>query len=204
MNSKVTILILAAGSSSRMGKIKQLLPWKDSTLLEHTIKIAKLSKANQVIVVLGSNARLIKETIKTKTNNVIFLENTEWKLGMGTSISCGVNYLLDHNNDADAVLVLLADQALIDTEYIDEMINMHDNRKIELIGTRYGDKIGVPALFKRTYFTDLQKLDGDNGAQHILNKSGDKVHVLNPLGKVYDVDTLEDYNKLLKLSNNQE
>jgi len=201
MNSRVTILILAAGSSSRMGKIKQLLPWKDSTLLEHTIKIAKSSKANQLIVILGSNARLIKETIKTKTNNVIFLENTEWKSGMGTSISCGVNYLLDLNNDTDAVLILLADQALIDTEYLDEIIGIYSNSKIELIGSRYGDKIGVPALFKRTYFTDLQKLDGDNGAQLILNKCTNKVHVLNPLGKVYDVDTLEDYNKLLKMSN---
>lgn len=201
MNSKVTILILAAGSSSRMGKIKQLLPWKDSTLLEHTIKIAKSSKANQLIVILGSNARLIKETIKTKTNNVIFLENTEWKSGMGTSISCGVNYLLDLNNDTDAVLILLADQALIDTEYLDEIIGIYSNSKIELIGSRYGDKIGVPALFKRTYFTDLQKLDGDNGAQLILNKCTNKVHVLNPLGKVYDVDTLEDYNNLLKMSN---
>ncbi len=203
MNSKVTILILAAGSSSRMGKIKQLLPWKDSTLLEHTIKIAKLSKANQVIVVLGSNAQLIKETINTKTNNVIFLENTEWKLGMGTSISCGVNYLLDLNNDTAAALILLADQALIDTDYIDEIISIYSNRKIGLIGARYGDKIGVPALFKRSYFTDLQKLDGDNGAQHLLNKSGDKVFVLNPLEKIYDVDTLEDYNKLLKMSNDQ-
>ncbi|WP_297703805.1 nucleotidyltransferase family protein [uncultured Eudoraea sp.] len=201
MNSKVTIVILAAGSSSRMGKIKQLLPWKDSTLLEHTIKIAKSSKANQLIVILGSNARLIKETIKIKTNNVIFLENTEWKSGMGTSISCGVNYLLDHNNDTDAVLILLADQALIDTEYLDEIIGIYSNSKIELIGSRYGDKIGVPALFKRTYFTDLQKLDGDNGAQLILNKCGDKVHVLNPLEKIYDVDTLEDYNNLLKMSN---
>ncbi len=203
MNSKVTILILAAGSSSRMGKIKQLLPWKDSTLLEHTIKIAKLSKANQVIVVLGSNAQLIKETINTKTNNVIFLENTEWKLGMGTSISCGVNYLLDLNNDTDAALILLADQALIDTEYLNEMIDLYNSGKIELIGTRYADKIGVPALFERIYFTDLQKLDGDHGAQLFLKKLGDKVFGLNPLGKAYDVDTLEDYNKLLKMSNNK-
>lgn len=201
MNSKVTILILAAGSSSRMGKIKQLLPWKDSTLLENTIKIAKLSKASEVLVVLGSNARLIKETIKT--DNVIFLENTNWKFGLGTSISCGINFIINNNKDTDAVLVLLADQALIDTEYLNEMIDLYNNRKIELIGTRYADKIGVPALFKRVYFTDLKKLDGDNGAQLFLKKFGDKVFGLNPLGKAYDVDTLEDYDKLLKMSENK-
>lgn len=201
MNSKVTILILAAGSSSRMGKIKQLLPWKDSTLLEHTIKIAKLSKASEVLVVLGSNARLIKETIKT--DNVIFLKNTNWKLGLGSSISCGVNFLLDNNNGTDAVLVLLADQALIDTEYLNEIIDLYNSNKIELIGTRYADKIGVPALFKRIYFTDLQKLDGDHGAQLFLKKFGNKVFAMNPLGKAFDVDTLEDYNKLLKIPDNK-
>jgi molybdenum cofactor cytidylyltransferase len=201
MNSKVTILILAAGSSSRMGKIKQLLPWKDSTLLEHTIKIAKLSKASEVLVVLGSNSRLIKETINT--DNVVFLENTKWKLGLGSSISHAVTYLLDNNNDTDAVLILLADQALIDTEYLNEMIDMYNNSEIGLIGTRYNDKIGVPALFEQIYFTDLQKLDSDHGAQLIFKKFKDKVIGLNPLGKAYDVDTLEDYDKLLKMSNNK-
>jgi len=201
MSSKVSVLILAAGSSSRMGKIKQLLPWKESTLLEHTIKIAKLSKANEVLVILGSKARLIKETIKTR--EVIFLENTKWERGLGTSISCGVDYLLNHNKEADAVLILLADQALMDTEYLDKIIDLHCSGKIDLIGTRYADKIGVPALFERTYFSDLQKLDGDHGAQLFLKNFGDKVFGLNPLGKAFDVDTLEDYNRLLKLSNNK-
>lgn len=201
MNSKVTILILAAGSSSRMGKIKQLLPWKDSTLLEHAIKIAKLSKASEVLVVLGSNAKLIKENIKT--DNVSFLENTNWELGLGTSISCGVNFLMHNNKDTDAILVLLADQALIDTEYLNEMIDRFTSNKIDLIATRYGDKIGVPALFKQIYFTDLQNLDGDQGAQLLLKKFEDKVVSMNPVGKTFDVDTLVDYNKLLKMYDNK-
>ncbi|MGB5229412.1 nucleotidyltransferase family protein [Eudoraea sp.] len=201
MNSKVTILILAAGSSSRMGKIKQLLPWKDSTLLEHAIKIAKLSKASEVLVVLGSNAKLIKENIKT--DNVSFLENTNWELGLGTSISCGVNFLMHNNKDTDAILVLLADQALIDTEYLNEMIDRFTSNKIDLIATRYGDKIGVPALFKQIYFTDLQNLDGDQGAQLLLKKFEDKVVSMNPVGKTFDVDTLVDYNKLLRMYDNK-
>lgn len=201
MNSKVTILILAAGSSSRMGKIKQLLPWKDSTLLEHSIKIAKLSKASEVLVVLGSNAKLIKENIKT--DNVSFLENTNWELGLGTSISCGVNFLMHNNKDTDAILVLLADQALIDTEYLNEMIDRFTSNKIDLIATRYGDKIGVPALFKQIYFTDLQNLDGDQGAQLLLKKFEDKVVSMNPVGKTFDVDTLVDYNKLLRMYDNK-
>jgi len=201
MRATVSILILAAGSSSRMGKIKQLLPWQESTLLEHTIKIAKLSKACDVIVVLGSNARLIKDTIKA--TEVVFLENTKWKGGLGTSISCGTDYLLNYNKESDAVLILLADQALMDTEHINKIIDLYSSGESDLIGTSYEDKIGVPALFARTYFPDLLKLDGDRGAQLFLQKLGDQVLSLNPWGKAFDVDTLEDYNRLLKLSDSK-
>lgn len=201
MSSTVSVLILAAGSSSRMGKVKQLLPWKESTLLEHTIKIAKVSKACDVIVVLGSNARLIMESIKT--TEVVFLENSNWKGGLGTSISCGIDYLLNYNKKSDAVLILLADQALMDSEHINKIIDLYSTGDSDLIGTRYEDKIGVPALFERNYFPDLLKLDGDRGAQLFLKKLGDKVLGLNPKGKAYDIDTLEDYNRLLKLSGNK-
>lgn len=202
MGSKVSVLILAAGSSSRMGKIKQLLPWKESTLLGYTIEMAKLSKASEVIVVLGSNARLIKETIET--TEVVFLENTKWKEGLGTSIACGADYLLNHDKEADAVLVLLGDQALMNTEYVDKIIDLYSSGESGIIGTEYGEIIGVPALFERSYFSDLLKLDGDQGAQILLKKLGDKVIGLNPKGKAFDVDTLEDYNSLLKMSNNKD
>ena len=202
MSSKVSVLILAAGSSSRMGKIKQLLPWKESTLLEHTVKIAKLSKASEVIVVLGSNAVLIKESIEA--TDVVFLENSKWKGGLGTSISCGVDYLLNQNKGADAVLILLGDQALMDTEYINKIIDLYSSGESNLIGTRYGKKVGVPALFERPYFFDLLQLEGDRGAQLFLKKFADKVLSLNSQGKAYDVDTMEDYAGLLKMSDNKD
>lgn len=202
MSSTVSVLILAAGSSSRMGKIKQLLPWKESTLLGHAIEIAKLSKASEVIVVLGSNARLIQESIET--TEVVFLENTKWKEGLGTSIACGIDYLLNHNKEADAALLLLGDQALINTEYVDKIIDLYSSGESGIIGTEYGEKIGVPALFERPYFSDLLKLDGDRGAQVLLKKLGDEVLGMNPKGKAYDVDTLEDYNSLLKMSTNKD
>lgn len=201
MSSRVSILILAAGSSSRMGKIKQLLPWQDSTLLEYIIKISKLSKACDVIVVLGSNARLIKETIKA--TEVVLLENTNWRGGLGTSISCGIDYLLNDNKESDAVLILLADQVLMDIEHINKIIDLYSSGEGNLIGTRYEDKIGVPALFERIYFPDLLELDGDRGAQLFLQSLGDKVLGLSPGGKAFDVDTLEDYKRLLKLSDNK-
>jgi len=87
MNKNITILILAAGASSRMGEAKQLLPWRDTTLLGNAISTAKTSRANEVLIVLGANADTIKAEVISK--NITFLENKLWNLGLGSSISCG-------------------------------------------------------------------------------------------------------------------
>jgi molybdenum cofactor cytidylyltransferase len=107
---KVAILILAAGNSSRMeDKIKQLLPWRQTTLLGHAIHEAKKLKAQAVYVVLGANAEIIKPTISEE--DVLILEYKYWKQGIGTSIAFGVQQLVKENK-YDAVLIQLADQPL--------------------------------------------------------------------------------------------
>lgn len=199
MNSRIAILILAAGSSSRMGKIKQLLPWKDSTLLESVIRNAKLSKAGEVLVILGANAGIIKESIH-KTNEVSIIENTMWRQGIGSSISCGINYLSDYLQEVTAVLILLADQVLINTEYLNRMIEEYNPGKKDLIATKYPDKTGVPALFGEIYFQELAKLDKDHGAHFLLKKLSDKIYTLDTFGKTFDIDTKEDYDSLLEMT----
>ncbi|WP_297795931.1 nucleotidyltransferase family protein [uncultured Eudoraea sp.] len=203
MNSQVAILILAAGSSSRMGKIKQLLPWKGSTLLENTIRTAKSSMAGEVLVILGSNAGLIKESIHN-INDVNIIENTKWRKGIGSSISCGINYLTAYEKDIRAVIILLADQVLINSEYLNRMIELYTRGKKDLIATKYGHKTGVPALFDQFYFKDLSKLDEDHGAHNLLKRFTDKIYTLDTFGKTFDVDTQEDYNKLLEMNANKD
>ncbi len=87
VKSKIAILILAAGSSSRMGSPKQLLKWKNSNLLGHTISKATQLKVDEIILVLGANSDKIISEIDAK--NVKVLINPNWKLGLGSSISAG-------------------------------------------------------------------------------------------------------------------
>ncbi len=196
MKNDIAILILAAGSSSRMGKTKQLLPWKNTSLLGNAIKTAKASKASEVVVVLGAKATHIRETLADTAT--VFLENKDWAKGMGTSISCGVKYYLNNTTALKGVLIMLSDQPLINTSYLNRMIDAFGAAEKNIIGTAYGERVGAPALFGSHYFSDLSELHGDDGAQRILSKNQQHIAVLNAGKITKDIDTEEDYASLLQ------
>lgn len=193
---KTAIIIIAAGGSSRMKKAKQLLPWRETTLLGHTIKQAKATKADEVILVLGARFEKIRSSIEEPAMTIV--ENKEWKKGIGSSIACGVNHLLKHN-DHEAVLLMLADQPLIDSAYLNHVIEIFQKNPSKIIATKYPGSNGVPALFPKDYFGELLKLKEDVGARNLLN-SGRPILILDSGNKLFDVDTPEAYAKIRKHS----
>ncbi len=187
-------LLLAAGSSSRMGKPKQLLPWKDTTLLGHAIQqLQKVLK--DLFVVLGANTEEILASLADSP--VLPIHNPEWKKGMGTSIAKGV-YHLSNTSDFDAVLVVLADQPLLESAYYEKMMAHFRKGTHSIIATNYGERCGVPAIFDRSFFSALQELDADFGAKSLIKKHRKKVFCLDAEGKELDVDTPERYEQLRK------
>lgn len=190
---KVALIILAAGNSSRMNNhVKQLLPWKKSTLLEHTIKEALSSTADKVLVVLGANYEQINS--KLHADNYTIINNENWILGLGSSIASAINYIKTTGEDYDAVLITLADQPFLGKEHFNNLISMYKKSTDGLAATIYGSKKGVPAIFGNMYFDKLNTLNEDFGAKHILKTS--KVAMVE--GNTMDIDTIEVYNRLLK------
>lgn len=188
------IIIVAAGSSSRMKSPKQLLPLGDSTLLGKVIAQAKATTANEVFTVLGANYEAVKSSIENYSTTVV--ENKNWKHGLGSSIAAGVQYVLE-NRDLEAVMILLGDQPLIEVKYIDELLaSFHENPSV-ITATKYPHSNGVPAVFPKKYFKHLAELNDDYGAKSLLNGST-QVLVLDPGEKTIDVDTLEDYRYIQK------
>ncbi|MBT2162913.1 nucleotidyltransferase family protein [Zobellia barbeyronii] len=190
---RIAILILAAGASTRMGKPKQLLPWKDTTLLEHAIKTAKSADAIEVVTVLGANTKLIQSQIKEE---VIFIENTAWQLGLGGSIAFGTKWLLQSDIEFDGILIMLADQPLIDFRYLNTLIATSVEQTDRIIATAYKNRAGVPTIFPIKYVDMLLNLNEDFGAKHLLEQERDTVITVSAGNRISDVDTEEDYKQL--------
>lgn len=192
----IAVVILAAGESTRMQQAKQLLPWGKSTLLGNAIKEALQSKSVKVYVVLGAKA----ETIEMQFNSfdVTWILNKNWKKGMGSSISCAINYLMQLKTKYDGILIMLCDQPLIDADYINKMIATFKRSNKGIVATAYKQNNGVPVLFDIKYLEDLSNLEGNIGAKQIIATNSNSVIAINPNGKEKDLDTMEEYQQALK------
>ena len=192
MNSKLCILILAAGASTRMKKAKQLLPWGNTSLVNHVIETALESRATETYVVLGASYEAIHEKIKDKKVSIVFNENFE--SGIASSIRVGVKEILKTKQPL-GVLIMLGDQPFVRSEYLNEMIEAFAANNIGVVCSNYGNTIGVPVIFGAEYFNELLELRGDRGATTIISKYKEKGIILNPGIAVQDIDTMEDYIK---------
>ena len=195
MKNNISILILAAGASSRMQRVKQLLPWGNTTFLGNSITMAKATMANHSLVVLGANADHIAR--ENCLLDVDYIVNPDWESGLGSSLSFGAAFVLENQPSCDGLLVMLCDQPLIDTEYLNALISQFKNDDKNIVATRYGERVGVPAIFSPKYFSALIELDKDVGAKGILEQYKNDVLGLDPEGKAVDVDTFEDYQRLI-------
>jgi molybdenum cofactor cytidylyltransferase len=180
-----------------MGIPKQLLKWKHSTLLGHAIETSKALPISKTIVVLGANYDRIYA--KIKHHGIVILENKDWHFGLGKSIATGVSYILRNEPVCDGILILLPDQPLITTNYLNSQIEAFTPGKDQIIATSYENgKQGVPVLFDAVYFEALAKLNDDRGAKSLLQENAAHVHVVPGEGHVSDIDTMDDYEHLFK------
>jgi molybdenum cofactor cytidylyltransferase len=193
---KIPILLLAAGSSSRMGQPKQLLPWGEQTLIEHQIQTL-LKTDNPVNIVIGSHSNLILPVIEKYP--VTILINTDWESGMGSSISLGISQIIQKFPDANGVLITLIDQPLITTSYIEKMLVAFQSGSQQILVSHSATGwTGVPVLFDQCYFKELSGLKNDEGAKKIVKHHEENVILLDGGELLADMDTQETYQQLLK------
>ncbi len=195
--SKIGILILAAGSSSRLGYPKQLVKFKGKLLLQRIIDIAEKLPVTQKVLVLGANSNSILEAIDVKDLNLII--NKDWKEGMASSIRAGLYGLLEKQSDLEHVLILLSDQPLLRIDQIESLIQQQLNNEVQAIFSEYDGITGVPAIFSKELFSELQKLEGDQGAKKLIYQKNLEFKTVKFEKGNFDVDTREDVELLKEL-----
>ena len=192
---KNVTVILAAGSSSRLGQPKQLLLFNGKTLLRNAIEAAVALEDNTTLVITGAEHDQLLPEIPT--SNVTVLNNPHWQEGMGSSISLAIKYILEESPDCMTFIVTVCDQPYLSSAIFQQLIQELDKTDKGVVASGYADTVGSPVLFTRQYFDDLSKLTGEQGAKSILSKHQQDLSVVQfPKGSV-DIDTRQAYNDLL-------
>ncbi len=188
MNSPTTaIIILAAGSSSRMGLPKQLLQLHGKSLLRHAADTALAAHPAEVVAVLGFESDRMKHELDDLPVRVVL--NPAWQEGIASSVLEGIRALPE---SAETALMMLCDQPFITAELLIRLITCCSDKR-PIAATGYEQSAGVPACFKRSLFPELQQLSGDQGAKGVINKDLTRVTTIPFDAANIDIDTLDDY-----------
>lgn len=193
------IVILAAGSSTRLGQPKQLLEFQGTSLIQRITQIAVDAVQKPVVVMLGANFNLIHARIAHLPVHIVY--NPDWPQGMTSSIRKGLMALLGFSPDTEGVIFAVCDQPYITPDLFQEMISVGSQSQKPIVACLYNNVLGTPVLFKKEYFDVLLALKDKEGARKILQSHPESAEsVPFPLG-IFDVDTMQDYvalqNKLM-------
>ncbi|WP_420460051.1 nucleotidyltransferase family protein [Neolewinella sp.] len=188
----LAVVVLAAGRSSRMGRPKQLLPWKGTTLLRHAVEQARGLNATVYVVLGAHHERLRNHLAGTAVCTTI---NERFAEGMTASIRCGVEAVMATHQQLVPLLFMLVDQPQVDTAYLQRLVTAHRQYPQHIIATAYPNKPGVPALFPADNLVDLLALTGEAGAGTYLAGQGERVRLVQPAVPFFDLDTPQDYRR---------
>jgi molybdenum cofactor cytidylyltransferase len=191
--SQVGAILLAAGTSSRLGTPKQLLSFGEVPLVRHVAQQALASRLAGLFVVVGNRAADVRVALAGL--DVEIVENTRFQQGQSTSLRHG---LLAFPSSLDAALILLVDQPFVDSALIDRLIALYEETGAPIVAPQHAGRRGNPVLFDRSLLPELLTVVGDTGAREIIQRHRDRVVSLElPDDRAFtDVDTWEDYQRI--------
>jgi len=189
---RVTGVVLAAGGSRRLGTPKQLLPYRDTTVLGASLAVARGAGFDQLIVTLGGAAEAVRDAVPLDGADVVTVED------FGTGCSASLRVALGRvDPQAAGIVLMLGDQPRVDPATVRRLIA--DGPTGEVMVCRYADGIGHPFWFSRNVFGELLQLHGDKGVWKLVGSGRHPVRELAVDGQVpLDVDTWDDYRRLLE------
>lgn len=194
--SRIGILILASGASSRLGQPKQLLNVGGKLLIQHIAEVAIASGCHPIGIVLGAYADTIKPHLADL--NCHIFDNQDWTTGTASSIRCGMRNLLAIAPELDAIDLMICDQLFVSSHLIRQLI-----AKYSIIASEYAGVLGVPALFHRMLFPNLNALQEDSGAKAMIHQYRSRCLSIPFTEGSIDLDTPEDPKFLSTFANQQ-
>ncbi len=155
---------MAAGRSTRFGATKQVAELGDTPLVRRAAAAAQRVCGRNVLTVIGHDMATVLAVLGDDSGFVVV--NDDYATGLASSIVRAVNACC---SDAGALLVLMADQALVTAEHLQSLLDAWSGSDNEIIATAYAGTAGPPVLFASGTFADLLRLEGDTGARALFD-----------------------------------
>lgn len=185
---KVGAVVVAAGASHRLGQPKQLIPVEGEGLLHRTARLALEAGCVPVVIVLGFEAERMAADLGGLAVEAVV--NASWSFGMGSSLARGVAAARRARPEMDALLLLVCDQPRLTANHLRHLVDRHTAGTVGITASAYAGRVGVPAVFARSLFPELERIEGDCGARALIFSHGAQA-VEWPDG-AYDIDLPED------------
>jgi molybdenum cofactor cytidylyltransferase len=191
-SGRIAGVVLAAGTSSRMGRNKLFLPLGGTTVLRRAVGTARDAGLDPVLVVLGHESdRALAELAGLRCTPV---ENAEFARGMNTSVRAGISAVPD---DASGAVLMLADMPFVTAAMLRALVDRYRAAEAPLVLSTYGDVLAPPILYGRALFGELRALDGDSCGKRVVKAHrAEAVEVEWPPSALTDLDVPEDLERV--------
>ncbi len=200
------LIVLAAGQSSRMGSPKQLKLLGEKKLIEHAVESGLSSQCRKILVVLGCKQEMIRTHLNAITDKagrrLELISNQNWQSGMASSIVAAIEFLSrTENSYIKAAIISSCDQPYFRAEKINKMIELYKSSdQTRIIASNYEGINGIPALFPRVFFGQLQQLKGEKGARPIIEAQKARLIQMDFPEAAFDIDTEAELKNYLEKS----
>jgi CTP:molybdopterin cytidylyltransferase MocA len=195
--SNISIIILAAGRSTRMGGAqpsKLLLPWRDGKpIVWHTVQNALSLRPYEVIVVVRPDLPEMLDALRDLS--VRCMPNPRYMEGMGTSLAVGIGAL---GEEVEAAMLMLGDEPDVLRHVVERLVAAYLSEGQAITIPMYSEQVGPPTIFARRIFPELTRLEGDTGARSLVARHPDWTCIVpfDEADRPRDIDTQEDYQAI--------
>jgi molybdenum cofactor cytidylyltransferase len=195
---KIYTVILAAGTSSRLGFNKLAVRVDGQSVITRAIEPFCVEYIEKILVVTNPETGSVRQEIEKYFASFIscftFIENHSYRDGMSSSVKAALPFV----EGADAVFFHLGDKPFIKKETVRRMLNLYLRKDARIIIPEYKNKKGHPVMVKiKPYFDEMRMLKGDKGLREIVDKHmEDVVFIEGDEGNIFDIDTVETINLL--------
>ncbi|RVU54134.1 nucleotidyltransferase family protein [Anaerosphaera multitolerans] len=189
---KISAVILASGMSSRMGENKLKLKYKGKSIFEYTIDLVGKLDFNDRLVITNDD-EILNYGEKQKLR---VIKNENFKEGKSESVKLGVR---NSSEDSLGYMFFVCDQPLLSADTVEGLLEVFKENTEKIIYPMYGDRRGAPMIFPKAYRDKLLTLEKDQGGVIFIREDNSLPVNISSEVEHIDIDTVEDYERLLKL-----